>query len=153
MTPELYDQEGFIIRIGVGGAIRIGDKLVRAPFVDVVVNDDLWKGVQYIDARTKELEGELGNPSAYRLPRGAFGNIEIMSVRDDPGDPIVEPARRILALDPDSVLAIVINDPDDGRQLRRITFHGCRWDPPAAHHVGNRLVVAGSFKAEWFEDT
>lgn len=155
--PELYDQTGYIIRIGVGGAILVGDKCVRAKDISVVVNDDYWKGVKYFDAKARDIEGfELGSPNSFLMPGGAFGSIEIRPLRKDvdAGDPIIEPARRIMTLDPDSVVAVVICDPDDGSELRRITFHGCRWDPPGVHTVegGSKLNVVAGFRAEWYED-
>lgn len=155
-TPELYDQEGYLIRIGVGGALRIDGKLVRSQHVSVVVNDDIWKGVQYIDARANELNlDELGRPTSIVLPDSAHGHVEILSEREHDGEPIVEPARRIMALHGDTTLAIVVHDPDDpSRELRRITCYGCHFDPPAAHPTdrGSRLQVTASFKANRYED-
>lgn len=118
-TPELYDQTGYLLRLGVGGALRIDGKLIRSRDVSVV------------------------------------GHIEILSEREHDREPIIEPARRITALAADTVLAIVVADPDNGgHDLRRITCYGCRFDPPAAHPIdrGSRLMVAASFKSERYED-
>lgn len=150
-TPELFDQEGFIIRIGVGGALRWGDALVKARDISVVVNDDYWKGVQFVEAKAIELDGiELGNPTGFTMPAGARGSIEILGPRDDEGEPV----RRFQALTSDSVVAVVAADPDDGRELRRITFHGCRWSMPSVlpRDSGNKLHVSAEFKAERYED-
>lgn len=150
-TPELYDQEGFIIRIGVGGALRWGDVLVRARDISVVVNDDYWKGVQFVEAKSTEvLAEELGHHRTFPVPAGARGSIEILGPRDDEAEPV----RRFQALTPDSVVAIVAREPGDGPEIRRITFHGCRWSTPSVvpRDAGNRLQVGAEFKAEWFED-
>lgn len=156
MGPELYDQEGYLIRIGVGGCIKIDGKPIRGKDVDVFVNDDRWSGVQYIDAQADELEDlEIGGPGPQVLvPNGVHGHIEILVPLESDGEPVVEPARRIMNLLADSVLAVVVNDPDTGVELRRITCYGCRWEPPSAHSVArrDRMLIGAAFKAERYED-
>lgn len=153
----LIDQEGFIFRFGVRGAVRWEDLLIRGRDVSVFVNDDRWTYVQHVEARDTGLEAiELGNPNVISVPSGAEGRIDLLS------RPRAEPhtfAARFGGLQADSVLAVVVDHPDTGYELKRFTFRGCRWGPPSieplmdSHRAGGllRYIVSADFKADYYD--
>lgn len=153
---ELIDQTGFIFRMSAADAIRWNGLLIKARDCRLIVNDDFWKGVVYVEAK-ECVDSSLGDPSSWR-PIGAQGRVVIRAYGkdDSPMDPVAV-LRRIEALHADSTVAIVLEHPDTGVALRRVSFAGCRWGPPEIHFENRPsrkplATISVDFKADRYSD-
>lgn len=166
---DLLDQEGYIFRMGVNGAIRWGDRIIRGRDTSIIVNDDYWTRVLWFEARAEfDTVAVLGSDETHELPNGARGLIELLayeSITVEPQHTVQGMRERVAHTHTPATIVARLEHPDTGAELQRWTFHGVQWtdepivrsvpepEGPASDARRKRHIMVVPFHAEWFDES